>query len=534
MYYPSEKEFIALTKKGNLIPIYKEILADLETPVSAYLKVSQGDYSFLLESVEEQEKIGRYSFLASNPMFIFESKADQITIVNKFNKKVNRFRTATHPFAEIKRLMQNYRFVSLASLPRFCGGLVGFIGYDCVRFFEQLPKHTKDDLRLPDCVLMFAKDFLIFDHIQRTIKIVSCAYIPDKPSSSSLRKIYRGSIRIIDALHKRLQVHVADGSEVAAKSSAKVGIPDSNVSKKVFLEAVKKAKEYIKAGDIIQVVLSQRFSLPVTGSPFSVYRNLRSINPSPYMFFLKLKNFFLIGSSPEMLVRCEDVDVETRPIAGTRWRGVDETDDERLKAQLLKDAKEKAEHIMLVDLGRNDLGRVCQFNSVSLKEFMKIEYYSHVMHIVSSVVGKLKKSKDIFDVLAACFPAGTVTGAPKVRAMEIIEELEKTRRGPYAGCVGYFSFSGNLDTCITIRTILIKGRTAFVQAGAGIVADSRPLREYQETVNKAKAMIEAIRSTQFTQTRSNSKKIDLCRRKNSLPAAGRHKSSVHLRRKRWH
>lgn len=496
MYYPNEKEFLKLTKKGNVIPVYKEILADLETPVSAYLKIADAEYSFLLESVEEQEKIGRFSFLASKPVLIFQSQGKTIKITDMLKNTTKVFQTYSHPLLEIKKIMSPFKFVNLEGLPRFCGGLVGYIGYDCVRFFERLPEITKDDLKLPDCLLMLTNGLLVFDNIKKTIKIVSSAHIPKRCSASQARIIYNNSLKTIEKLHRSLTVNkrVLFVKRPSKRKLRKETI-SSNLSKADFLSAVNKAKQYIRNGDIIQVVLSQRFSLALRGEPFNIYRRLRSINPSPYMFFFKLRSFCLLGASPEMLVRCEDTNVETRPIAGTRPRGGNSAADERLKNELLKDSKERCEHTMLVDLGRNDLGRVCRFDSIRLAEFMKVEFYSHVMHIVSSIEGKLKKACDIFDLLIASFPAGTVTGAPKVRAMEIIEELEATRRGPYAGCVGYFSYSGNLDTCITIRSILIKGKKAFVQAGAGIVADSKPLKEYQETVNKAKAMFEAIRQT---------------------------------------
>jgi anthranilate synthase component 1 len=492
MYYPNEKEFLKLAKKGNLIPVYKEILADLETPVSAYLKVSKNDdYSFLLESVEGQERVGRFSFLATNPKLIFKSKGADISIIDYIKKKALKFKTKTNPLDEIRKIMNRYRFVKLAQLPRFCGGFVGYIGYDCVRFFEKLENKTSDDLNFPDSLLMLAEDLLIFDHVQKTIKIICCAYVQDK-SDSELRKAYKDTLGRIDHLHIKLSAKLKPSLKEARAQEIKDIKFSSNIVKKTFTSSVERAKQYIRAGDIIQVVLSQRFSMPVKCEPLTVYRNLRSINPSPYMFFLKLKDLILVGSSPEMLVRCEDSFVQTRPIAGTRPRGQNEAQDERLKQELLNDPKEKCEHTMLVDLGRNDLGRVCEFKSVHLSEFMKVEMYSHVMHIVSNVCGKLKKNKDIFDALIAAFPAGTVSGAPKVRAMEIIEELEKNRRGPYAGCVGYFSFSGNLDSCITIRTIVINQGRAYVQAGAGIVADSKPEKEFQETINKAKAMLEAI------------------------------------------
>lgn len=493
MYYPSEKEFIKLAKKGNLIPVYKEILADLETPVSAYLKISRkSDYSFLLESVEEQERIGRFSFLASDPALLFKSKGESITIVDRLRNTVRTFKTVMNPLDEIKRIMNFYKFVNLPGLPRFCGGLVGYIGYDCVRFFEKLPLQTKDDLKLPDCLLGLGRDIFIFDHVARKIKIISCSFVGDNPTSGALKKAYQDSTRRIENMHNKLKVPLKTKDGEISPKRSKISRPASNMTKAQFLKAVESAKSYIKQGDIIQVVLSQRFSIGVKKDPFSIYRNLRSINPSPYMFFLKSKEITLIGSSPEMLVRCEDGHAQTRPIAGTRGRGENEVGDERLKNELLRDIKERCEHTMLVDLGRNDLGRVCKFKSVNLTEFMNVEMYSHVMHIVSNIEGELRQGKDMFDLLAAAFPAGTVSGAPKVRAMEIIEELEATRRGPYAGCVGYFSFSGNLDCCITIRTIAISKNVAYVQAGAGIVADSKPAKEYQETLNKARAMFEAI------------------------------------------
>lgn len=493
MYYPSEKEFLKLAGKGNLVPVYKEILADLETPVSAYLKLSKNsEYSFLLESVEEQERIGRFSFLASNPALVFQSKDENITIFDKINSSKRQFKTNTNPLDEIKSIMKSYKFVNLPQLPRFCGGLVGFIGYDCVRFFERLPDKAKDDLKMADCLLILARDILIFDHVARKIKIISCAFIKENSSLAKKRSAYKESLKKIEAMHQRLESFLKTEDKDEELGLSKPSGFTSNITKAQFSKAVKKAKAYIKQGDIIQVVLSQRLSVGIKSEPFRIYRNLRSINPSPYMFFLKFKTLHLIGSSPEMLVRCEDRFVQTRPIAGTRPRGRTESEDERLKGELLRDLKERSEHTMLVDLGRNDLGRVCKFKSVTLTEFMKVEMYSHVMHIVSNIEGTLKPGKDAFDLLAAAFPAGTVSGAPKVRAMEIIEELETTRRGPYAGCVGYFSFSGNLDSCITIRTIVISGNIAYVQAGAGIVADSKPQREYQETLNKARAMLEAI------------------------------------------
>lgn len=486
MYYPSKKEFITLSKKGNLIPVYRDILTDFETPLSAFMKIDKGDYAFLLESVEGGERLGRYSILGSEPSLVFSSKGNKITIAE--GKASSSFTTKDDPLEELKKILLKYKFVKVKGLPRFCGGLVGFLGYDIVRFIEDIPEKNPDELKLPDSLLMLADTLLIFDHVDHKIKIVSNVHVKGNASLAYDAAVGRIN-RIADQLKGPLPAanrRSGTGHKVSSSSFK------SNFTKKEFENVVNKMKEYIRKGDIIQGVPSQRLSVKVTCAPFQVYRALRSINPSPYMYYLKLGDFLLVGSSPEIMVRCEDGHVEVRPIAGTRPRGATQREDESLAKDLLKDAKERAEHIMLVDLGRNDIGRVCEFKSVKVSELMTIEKYSHVMHIVSDVSGKLKKGKDVFDVMRATFPAGTVTGAPKVRAMEIIEELENVRRGPYAGAVGYFSFSGNLDTCITIRTIVIKGNTAYIQAGAGIVADSKPEKEYQETLNKAKALLKAI------------------------------------------
>lgn len=494
MIYPSLNEFLRLTKKGNVIPVYREINADLDTPVSAFLKIRKSDYAFLLESVEGQEKIARYSFLGSEPALVFKSKGRKIEIIRPQRKLASRFVTEETPLDEIKKVMKDFKAVEVAGLPRFYGGLVGYMGYDMVRFFEELPDKNPDDLKLPDSVFILTDTILIFDHVNHTIKIVVNVMLPRKKklAQKELVKIYNGAIKKIDLIHRDFNKPVI---EKEIKKSKKVYAVESNFKKKGFQEIVKKAKVYIKKGDIIQTVLSQRFKTRISRSPFEIYRSLRSLNPSPYMYFLKLKDIELIGSSPEMLVRCENGLIQTRPIAGTRPRGKTDEEDDRLASQLLKDEKERAEHLMLVDLGRNDLGRVSVKGKVEVSEFMNIEKYSHVMHIVSEVRGRLdNKLFDIYDVMKAAFPAGTVSGSPKIRAMEIIDELENIRRGPYAGCVGYFSFSHNMDTCITIRTIVIHGNIAYIQAGAGIVADSVPEKEYFETVNKAKALIEAIAS----------------------------------------
>ncbi len=486
MHYPTRHEFIALARRGNLIPVYREILADFETPLSAFVKIDEGDFSFLLESVEGGERLARYSFLGSGPSLVFSSKGDRIEL--REGKVSKKFTTVSDPIEELKKVLKRYTFVDVKGLPRFCGGMVGFFGYDMVRFIEDIGDKNPDDLKLPDAVFMLTSTLLIFDHVDHKIKVVSNVHVKGDPS-----RAYNEATDKIDALIRKLKAPCRTvGSSYGASRKARPFKVRSNVTRQEFESAVTRAKEYIRKGDIIQVVLSQRLQAPIESRPFQIYRALRSINPSPYMYYLKLGDFSLVGSSPEIMVRCESGLVEVRPIAGTRPRGSSEEDDERLIKDLLRDPKERAEHIMLVDLGRNDIGRVCQYRTVKVPELMTIEKYSHVMHIVSDVSGKLRQGKDIFDVVRATFPAGTVTGAPKVRAMEIIDELENVRRGPYAGSVGYFSFSGNLDSCITIRTIVVKGKTAYIQAGAGIVADSRPAREYQETMNKAKALLRAI------------------------------------------
>ncbi|MGD9015111.1 MAG: anthranilate synthase component I [Candidatus Omnitrophota bacterium] len=487
MYFPNAKEFAKLAKKGNLIPVYKEIRADLDTPVSAFLKINSGRYNYLLESVEGSQAIARYSFLGTKPALVLRSKGNTMEIFDNHKHTLKRIHLKTDPLDEIKQIMSRYKAVRHRGLPRFCGGFVGYLGYDVVRFFEEIPNQNPDHLRVWDCIWILSDTLLVFDHFHHTIKIVANALI-SKPSGIS--QAYDLAKRRIEQLHARLKRPIRLIKTRRIKKHPKI---ISNFRKQRYIKLIKQAKRYIRQGEIIQVVSSQRFSLPLSGdSPLDIYRTLRSLNPSSYMFFLHLKDIFLLGSSPEVLVRCEGNRVITRPIAGTRPRGSSVKEDQKLENQLLNSKKEKAEHIMLVDLGRNDLGRVCKFGTVRVKDFMHVEKYSHVMHLVSQVEGRLLNNKDIYDCLRATFPAGTVSGSPKVRAMQIIDELENTRRGPYAGCVGYFSFSGNLDTCITIRTILIKDNIAYIQAGGGIVADSDPEKEYQETVNKAKAQIESI------------------------------------------
>lgn len=493
--HPTHDEFIRLAKRGNVIPVYGRLLADFETPVSAFLKLDDGRFSYLLESVEGKEKIARFSFLGSQPRMLFTSAGRHVEISEFRDGRapaVRRFETVADPLIEIQHLMQRFRFVPVSGLPRFCGGLVGYLGYDTVQFLERLPRHQLDDLRVPDIMLMLTDTMVIFDHAQHTLLLVVNALTQGRNPSAA----YRDALRRIEALAQRLRRPMPPSRQRARRRRAASGAIRSNLNRKEFTSMVQRAKAYIRDGDAIQVVLSQRFGRSIACTPFDIYRTLRSLNPSPYMFFLRFGSLCLAGASPEMLVRCEDGRLETRPIAGTRRRGATEKEDQRLSRQLLHSVKERAEHLMLVDLGRNDLGRIARPGSVKTPEFMVIEKYSHVLHLVSGVTGVLRSGQTAFDVLRSTFPAGTVSGAPKVRAMEIIAELERHDRGPYAGAVGYISFSGNLDTCITIRTVLTKGRQAYVQAGAGIVADSQPAREYQETVSKAKGMLQAIEAAE--------------------------------------
>ncbi|MDY6856660.1 MAG: anthranilate synthase component I [Thermodesulfobacteriota bacterium] len=485
MYFPSFKEFCKKAKEGNLIPIYKEILADMETPVSAFYKMNNSRYSFLLESVEGGEKWGRYTFLGFNPSIIFKSKGSTIYIMNNQNQQ--EIKNVNNPLNKLREFMEGYRPVNIDGLPRFFGGAVGYLSYDIVKFFEELPDTTTDDLDLNDSLFMITDSILIFDNLKQTLKVVSNVNLS---GNHTLECLYSDAVKKIDSIISRLKgtVHI---KPIDTQDKAYLNMT-SNLSKEQFEDIVVKAKEHIVAGDVIQVVLSQRFQIQANLDPFNIYRSLRTINPSPYMFYLKCDDLFIVGSSPEVMVRVEDKNISLRPIAGTRPRGKTLSEDREFEKDLLKDPKERAEHIMLVDLGRNDVGRVATIGTVNVNELMVIEKYSHVMHIVSNVQGILDEGKDIFNVMEACFPAGTVSGAPKVRAMEIIEDLEPTKRGPYAGAVGYFSFSGNMDFCITIRTIVIKDNTIYIQAGAGIVADSVPENEWNETKNKAKAMIRAI------------------------------------------
>ncbi len=483
-YYPAFSSYQELSRSGNLIPVYGEILWDLESPVGAFLRLEPSDYAFLLESVEGGEKWARYSFLGSEPKLIYRSKGKKAEIIE--GSKFREIEGFNDPLDPLKEILSNYHPVQIPGLPRFFGGAVGYLGYDLVRFFEKLPSRNPDEPGGFDVHMFITDKLIIFDRAKHTIKIVVNTHINH---GGSLADEYQRAIQEIERIAQRLKAPITIPEPPVNRDP--LGF-QSNFSKEEFENAVEKTLQYIRAGDIIQAVLSQRFRAPARVDPFQLYRALRHINPSPYLFFLKMGGEFLVGGSPEVLVRVEDGKCEARPIAGTRPRGKTPEEDLALEQELKSDPKEKAEHIMLVDLGRNDLGRVCKIGTVKVNELMVVERYSHVMHLVSNVVGELEKGKDAYDVLRAAFPAGTLTGAPKIRAMEIIEELEPGRRGVYGGAVGYFSFNGNMDMCITIRTILIKDGMINIQAGAGLVADSVPALEFQETVNKAKAMMRAI------------------------------------------
>jgi anthranilate synthase component I len=515
MYYPKLDEFLKHAARGNVVPVTRRLLADIETPLSAYRKIRGPGESFLFESVEGGEHLGRYSFVGCNPRAIVRQVGQQVEILEN-GKGVERFSIcgpraaaasdgkAPRSAAGVKdglevveRVMQGYRPVPLSGLPRFTGGAVGFIGYEFIHDVEPVvPRPPRDELQTPVMYFLIADQLLIFDRVAQTLTVLVNAVLSD---AASPEEAYENAVAEIERLVSLLE-QPSEHRPVTIPAEVLPAPFESNVRKEKFLADVLKAKQYITAGDIIQVVGSQRFSTPIRATPLDIYRAARSINPSPYMFLLELEGFSLVGASPEIHVRCEDRRVEIRPIAGTRRRGATEEEDRSLEAELLADPKERAEHVMLVDLARNDLGRVCDFGSVRVKDLMVIERYSHVMHIVSQVEGQLSAGRTPYDLMRATFPAGTLSGAPKIRAMQIISELEQTTRGPYGGCVGYFSFNGNLDCCITIRTALLKDGKAFVQAGGGWVIDSTPEGEYQETVNKAKAMLKAVALAEgFTQ-----------------------------------
>jgi anthranilate synthase component 1 len=486
--FPSREDFRALAARGNLVPVYREIIADMETPVSAYAKIDTGDHSFLFESVEKGGKFARYSFLGASPHLTFQARGRRITL--REGAQAREYEIADDALAELERLMSGYRPVAVEGLPLFSGGAVGYLGYEAATLFEtSIPRARQDDLGIPDAYFFVTDTLLIFDHLERRIKIVANAHItadttPDRAYDEAVAKIEELEARLERPARARLLPVFTEVTPLE---------PSINMTRDQYVAMTEAMQEYIRAGDIFQVVPSQRLETPFDGSPVDLYRALRLINPSPYMFCLKLGGMALVGSSPELHVRCEEGRVEIRPIAGTRPRGRDAAEDDRLCEELLADPKERAEHVMLVDLARNDVGRVCKFNTVKLTDFMITERYSHVMHIVSNVTGELAPgSATAYDVMRATFPAGTVSGSPKIRAMQIIAEREPTCRGSYAGAVGYFGFSGNLDSCIAIRTILLKDGKAYLQAGGGLVADSTPLGEYEESINKAKAGLKAL------------------------------------------
>ncbi len=491
MYDPDFETFSRRAGEGNLIPVCREILADTETPVTALMKLAGRPHVFLLESVEGGEKWARYSFLGADPRMIFRVRGEEVLIEE--NGLVRPIPHKGDPLRFLKEILARYRPVPLEGLPRFFGGAVGFLGYDMVRYFERLPAGRGDAPVGDEAVFLITDTIIIFDNIRHTIKIVACAMTGE---GGNLREIYDGAVRRIDDMTALLQAPLA-GKPVSAEKKEqgeKASLSfRSDMDPETYRAMVRTAREYIDAGDIIQVVLSQRFQRESDTDPVDLYRALRHVNPSPYLFFLKIQDFSLIGSSPEVMVRTEEGVVELKPIAGTRRRGKNEQEDRRLADELLKDPKERAEHVMLVDLGRNDLGRIARIGSVQVGQLMAVERYSHVMHLVSDIQAQLAEGKDAFDVLRATFPAGTLTGAPKIRAMEIIAELEPSRRGPYGGAVGYFSYGGNMDFCITIRTMLLRDGKIFLQSGAGIVADSDPEAEYKETLDKAQGMVQAVR-----------------------------------------
>jgi anthranilate synthase component 1 len=475
MYYPALEEVKKLKDRGNLIPIYREMIADLETPVSAFMKINRGGNSFLLESVEGGERIARYSFIGTEPYKTIKT--------NNGDK--------TDPLPLIEQEMKKYKIVPVSGLPRFSGGAVGYLAYEAVTCFEELPSPDADPLGLPESLFMFVDTMLVFDHVRHLIKILSHARLDG--DDGDIEEEYKKAVGRIEVLADRLDQPLKQSRSSKNDSEIMNNLElTSNFSREGFEQSVRKIKEYITAGEAIQVVLSQRLSQKTDVPPFEIYRALRSINPSPYMFFLDFKDFHIIGASPEILVRVEDGSVMTRPLAGTRPRGKTEDEDSRLEQELQGDEKERAEHIMLVDLGRNDIGHVSQPGTVKVSELMEVERYSHVMHLVTHVQGRLRHDMSAIDALRACFPAGTVSGAPKIRAMQIIAELETEKRGPYAGAVGYFSFSGNMDMAIAIRTMVVTKGIAYTQAGCGIVYDSVPGCEYEETMSKARALLKAI------------------------------------------
>jgi len=490
-HLPDFDSFRQHAATGQWVPVYRRLIGDSLTPVSAFHRLDTGSCACLFESVVGGERVGRYSFLAAEPFLLLEAYGQDVAITSSAGTE--RF-SCKDPIEELKRRVHNIQAVTLPELPPLVSGAVGYAGYDVVRYTEHLPNAPADDRGLPDLSFAFYDHMVIFDHVTKTVLVVVMAQINEQ---TDLRAAYEQACQRVDATVAQLSKPLGDLPPVDIQTAGDPHLQfQANFTQPKFEAAVKKCVEYIRAGDIFQVVISQRLQLEIKSHPFEIYRTLRVVNPSPFMFYLRTPTVTLVGSSPEIMVRVVDGKVTVRPLAGTRKRGKNEEEDQQLADELLADPKERAEHVMLVDLGRNDVGRVAKYRSVELSDVMVIERYSHVMHITSNVTGELADGQDAFDALKACLPAGTVSGAPKVRAMEIIDEIEPHRRGPYAGAVGYIDYSGNMDTCIALRTMVIKGQTAYIQAGAGIVADSVPASEYQETLNKARGLLKAVEITE--------------------------------------
>jgi anthranilate synthase component I len=485
-YSPEFPLFSRYAESGRLVPVYRQLVSDTLTPVTAWCKIREEGHSFLFESVIGGEKVGRYSFVGTRPFLSLTARGNLVTLRTE---TIVREEQAEDPLRDLEALLAKYQAVDVPGLPRFCGGAVGYAGYDIVRYSEDLPRVPEDDRQLPDLSFAFYDSMVIFDHIRKTVLVVALA----DGSRDDLRDAYEEACNRVDELCRRLASEEQDLRLTDIDLDREIDLHwESNFTPGEFESAVERCKEYIQAGDIFQVVFSQRLELQTPARPLDIYRTLRVVNPSPFMFLLETPDTTLVGSSPEILVRVEEGKTTIRPLAGTRRRGATEEEDQRLAEELLADPKERAEHVMLIDLARNDVGRVSRFDSVELSDVMVVERYSHVMHITSNVTGQLLPGRSAIDALRAGLPAGTVSGAPKIRAMQIIDEIEPHKRGPYAGAVGYFDFTGNMDTCIALRTLVMHGGKAWVQVGAGIVADSVPALEYEETMNKARGLLKAI------------------------------------------